>query len=110
MSHNKQTVDEIEEEIMRTERLQPEIKKRINPKTGEIEYWNQPKGLPGIWMPIGFCERCKPYGKCEGYSGIPNEEWDNLLHEIRQLSMEHTVHQFIQTKGYKLQNCLPIPV
>ena len=26
------------------------MKTRINPKTGREEFWNQPEGLPGIWM------------------------------------------------------------
>ena len=30
------------------------MKTRINPKTGREEYWNQPEGLPGIWMERGF--------------------------------------------------------
>ena len=30
---------------------------RTNPVTGKEECWNQPEGLPGIWMEPGFCDR-----------------------------------------------------
>ena len=36
------------------------MKTRINHETGKEEYWNQPPGLPGIWMTRGFCDRCQP--------------------------------------------------
>ena len=39
----------------------PLMKTRINPETGKEEYWNQPPGLPGIWMTRGFCDRCQPF-------------------------------------------------
>ena len=54
------------------------MKTRINPKTGREEYWNQPNGLPGIWMERGFCQRCKPFNKCMGLLDLTVAEWENV--------------------------------
>jgi len=35
------------------------MKTSINPETGKEEFWNQPEGLPVIWMTRGCCIRCK---------------------------------------------------
>ena len=42
------------------------MKTRINPVTGREEYWNEPPGLPGLWIPRGFCDRCHPFNQCLG--------------------------------------------
>ena len=60
------------------------MKTRINPKTGREEYWNQPEGLPGIWMERGFCQRCKPFNKCMGFLDLTDEEWESVEDLITQ--------------------------
>jgi hypothetical protein len=47
---------------------------RINAKTGREEFWNQPAGLPGIWVHRGFCERCHPFNKCMGLAELTDAE------------------------------------
>ena len=54
------------------------MKTRINPKKGREEYWNQPEGLPGIWLKRGFCQRCKPFNKCMGFLDLTDAEWKNV--------------------------------
>ena len=81
------TQAEIEAEIVAKYRLLEnlgpnDIVKRINPKTGKLENWVQPDGLPGIWLEPGFCDRCKPYNNCHGFSKIPNDEWESILLEL----------------------------
>jgi hypothetical protein len=61
---------------------------RINPVTGREEFWNQPPGLPGIWMTRGYCERCKPFGECLGFFSLSDEEWkevENLVEETNNI-------------------------
>jgi hypothetical protein len=48
---------------------------RINPTTGREEFWNQPPGLPGIWMTRGYCDRCNPYNECLGFLKLSEDEW-----------------------------------
>ena len=60
------------------------MKTRINPKTGREEFWNQPEGLPGIWMTRGHCDRCEPFNKCMGFLNLTDAEWksvENLISE-----------------------------
>jgi hypothetical protein len=52
--------------------------KRTNLLTGEVEHWIQPKGLPGIWKPIGFCKRCQTFKECIGLVALSDEEWEEL--------------------------------
>jgi len=54
------------------------IKTRINPTTGQEEWYNQPEGLPGIWMTRGYCARCKPFNECLGFRGLTDGEWDEV--------------------------------
>lgn len=54
------------------------MKTRINPKTGREEFWNQPEGLPGIWMTRGFCDRCLSFNKCMGFLELSDAEWKNV--------------------------------
>jgi hypothetical protein len=65
---------------------------RINAKTGREEFWNQPEGLPGIWMTRGFCDRCQPFNKCMGLLDLTDSEWEsmeNLISETNDiLSLE----------------------
>lgn len=60
------------------------MKTRINPTTGREEFWNQPPGLPGIWMERGFCMRCKPFDQCMGFLELSMEEWKSLEDFISQ--------------------------
>ncbi len=50
-------------------------KTRFNEVTRKLEFWNQPEGLPGIWMEFGFCDRCTPYKKCMGFLELSEAEW-----------------------------------
>lgn len=82
-----QTIAEIKAEIIAAYRLldnlgPKDIVKRMNPKTGKMEHWNQPEGLPGIWTEPGFCDRCKPYGQCIGLTDISEDEWKTILLEL----------------------------
>ncbi len=54
------------------------MKTRINPKTGREEFWNQPEGLPGIWMTRGFCYRCLSFNKCMGFLELSDAKWKNV--------------------------------
>lgn len=54
------------------------MKTRTNPTTGREEYWNQPEGLPGIWMQRGFCARCNPFNECMGFLDLSEDEWRSL--------------------------------
>lgn len=54
------------------------MKTRINPITGREEYWNEPKGLPGIWMERGWCQRCKPFHRCMGFATLSDDEWQSI--------------------------------
>ena len=54
------------------------MKTRINPKTGREEFWNQPEGLPGIWMTRGFCDRCVSFNKCMGFLELSDAEWKSV--------------------------------
>ena len=54
------------------------MKTRINPETGREEFWNQPEGLPGIWMTRGFCVRCKSFNKCMGFLELSDAEWKSV--------------------------------
>lgn len=60
------------------------MKTRINPKTGREEFWNQPKGLPGLWMGRGFCQRCKPFNSCLGLMDLTESEWKSVEELIRE--------------------------
>ena len=59
---------------------------RINPETGREEFWNQPKGLPGIWMTRGFCDRCKSFNKCMGLLNLSDVEWKTIEDFIDEMN------------------------
>jgi hypothetical protein len=64
------------------------MKTRINPKTGRQEFWNQPLGLPGIWMTRGFCDRCQPFNQCLGLLELSDDECKsvtNLIDETKEI-------------------------
>jgi hypothetical protein len=61
------------------------MKTRINAKTGREEYWNEPPGLPGLWIPRGFCDRCHPFNQCLGLMNISDEEWNDLENKVDEL-------------------------
>ena len=77
------------------------MKTRVNPKTGREEYWNQPPGLPGLWIPRGFCDRCHPFNQCLGLMELSDNEWksvENLIDETNDLL---NVKKVIETKNLK---------
>lgn len=105
-----QTIAEIEAEIIAAYRLldnlgPKEIVKRMNPKTGKMEHWNQPEGLPGIWSEPGFCERCKPYGQCIGLTDIPEDEWKTLIDELGENINLDSLIELCNNKGYSTNSC-----
>ncbi len=61
------------------------MKTRINPVTGREEYWNEPPGLPGLWIRRGFCDRCHPFNQCLGLMNISDEEWNDLENMVDEL-------------------------
>ena len=77
------------------------MKTRINPVTGREEYWNEPPGLPGIWMTRGFCDRCYSFNKCLGLLNLSDDEWksvENLIDETKNIINVETV---IKSKDLK---------
>lgn len=77
------------------------MKTRINPKTGREEFWNKPKGFPGIWMTRGFCERCKPFNKCMGLLNLSDDEWKNvedLIVEVNDILISEKLVEFRKIK------------
>ena len=101
---------EIEAEIVAAYRLlenlgPDDIVKRISPKTGKLEHWNQPEGLPGIWSEPGFCERCKPYGQCIGLTDIPEDEWKTLIDELGENINLDPLIELCNNKGYSTNSC-----
>ena len=104
------TQAEIEAEIVDKYRLLEnlgpnDIVKRINPKTGKLENWVQPDGLPGIWLEPGFCDRCKPYNNCHGFSKIPNDEWESILRELGENHDLASLLAVCEKKGIKTISC-----
>ena len=77
------------------------MKTRINPVTGREEYWNEPPGLPGLWIPRGFCDRCHPFNQCLGLMNLSDDEWksvENLIDETKNIINVETV---IKSKDLK---------
>ena len=104
------TQAEIEAEIVAAYRLLEnlgpnDIVKRINPKTGKLENWVQPDGLPGIWLEPGFCDRCKPYNNCHGFSKIPDDEWESILLELGENNNLVSLLAICEKKGIKTISC-----
>jgi hypothetical protein len=77
------------------------MKTRINPKTDREEYWNQPPGLPGIWMTRGFCDRCHPFNKCLGLLELSDDEWNSVENLINETNDLLNVRKVIETKELK---------
>jgi hypothetical protein len=82
------------------------MKTRINPKTGREEYWNEPPGLPGIWMTRGFCDRCYPFNKCLGLLNLSDEEWKSIEDLIVETKNILNVEEVIKSKD--LNTCSSI--
>ena len=103
MSNNEEIDPEILEYYQRLAQEQLlQRKSRINPTTGQLEYWSQPPGLPGIWLAPGFCSRCQPYKKCFGLSVIEEEDWRALVpHHLDIDSIIATATEM----GYELKGC-----
>ena len=77
------------------------MKTRINPKTGREEYWNQPTGLPGIWMTRGFCDRCHPFNQCLGLLELSDDEWNSVENLIDETNDLLNVKKVIESKELK---------
>lgn len=103
MPNNEEIDPEILEYYQRlAQEQQLQRKSRINPATGQLEYWSQPPGLPGIWLTPGFCSRCQPYKKCFGLSVIEEEDWRALVpHHLDIESIIATATEM----GYELKSC-----
>jgi len=103
MPNNEEIDPEILEYYQRlAQEQQLQRKSRINPATGQLEYWNQPPGLPGIWLAPGFCSRCQPYKKCFGLSVIEEEDWRVLV--PHHLDIELIIATATEM-GYELKGC-----
>ncbi len=79
------------------------MKTRINPITGKEEYWNQPPGLPGIWMTRGYCDRCSPFLECLGFYALNEEEWQEVENLVSETNRIEAAHKFSTDK--KLKRC-----
>lgn len=104
------TKAEIEAEIVAAYRLLENLGpndsvQRISPKTGKLENWVQPKGLPGIWLEPGFCDRCKPYNKCHGFTSIPADEWKSILITLGNRDDLVSLLAVCEKKGYEIRTC-----
>jgi hypothetical protein len=78
------------------------MKTRINPKTGREEYWNEPPGLPGIWMTRGFCDRCYPFNKCLGLMNLSDKEWKSIEDLIVETNNILNVEEVIKSKDLNI--------
>jgi hypothetical protein len=102
---------EIEAEIVAAYRLlenlgPDDIIKRICPKTGRLENWVQPDGLPGIWLEPGFCDRCKPFNDCRGFSKIPDNEWESISEELGENINLDSLIELCKLYDYKIEKCI----
>jgi hypothetical protein len=79
------------------------MKTRKNPLTGKEEYWNQPPGLPGIWMTRGYCDRCSPFLECLGFDVLSEEEWQEVENLVAETNRIEAAHKFSTDK--KLKRC-----
>jgi hypothetical protein len=79
------------------------MKTRKNPLTGKEEYWNQPPGLPGIWMTRGYCDRCSPFLECLGFDALSEEEWQEVENLVAETNRIEAAHKFSTDK--KLKRC-----
>ncbi len=75
--------------------------KRINPETGKEEFWNQPLGLPGIWMTPGYCDRCKPFNECLGLLTMDAQEWASVEDLITKTNWLLDVKEQLKEKDLK---------
>lgn len=103
MPNNEEIDPEILEYYQRlAQEQQLQRKSRINPATGQLEYWSQPPGLPGIWLAPGFCSRCQPYKKCFGLSVIEEEDWRALAPHYLDIE---SIIATATAMGYELKGC-----
>lgn len=103
MPNNEEIDPEIIEYYQRlAQEQQLQRKSRINPTTGQLEYWSQPPGLPGIWLAPGFCSRCQPYKKCFGLSVIEEEDWRALAPHYLDIE---SIIATATAMGYELKGC-----
>ena len=103
MPNNEEIDPEIIEYYQRlAQEQQLQRKSRINPATGQLEYWSQPPGLPGIWLDPGFCSRCQPYKKCFGLSVIEEEDWRALAPHYLDIE---SIIATATAMGYELKGC-----
>ena len=75
--------------------------KRINAETGREEFWNQPAGLPGIWMTRGYCVRCEQFNQCLGLLDLSEAEWSEIGNLISQTNNLLVVKDVIKEKDLK---------
>ena len=75
--------------------------KRINAETGREEFWNQPAGLPGIWMTRGYCVRCEQFNQCLGLLDLSDAEWSKIENLIIQIDNLLVVKDVIKEKDLK---------
>ena len=75
--------------------------KRINAETGREEFWNQPAGLPGIWMTRGYCDRCEQFSQCLGLLNLSEDEWSKIENLITQTNNLLVVKNVIKEKELK---------
>lgn len=75
--------------------------KRINAETGREEFWNQPPGLPGIWMTRGYCVRCEQFNQCLGLLDLSEAEWCEIENLISKTNNLLVVKDVIKEKDLK---------
>ncbi len=81
------------------------MKTRINPVTGREEYWNQPPGFPGLWIPRGFCDKCHSFNQCLGLLNISDEEWERVDDLITETNDILGVKKVLEKKDLKTCGC-----
>jgi hypothetical protein len=77
---------------------------RINPITNKTEIKVQPEGRPAIWIEIGYCERCEPYGECMGLMELTDREWEAAKALIKEVEKTE-VSRELTNAGYSVKKC-----
>lgn len=81
------------------------MKTRFNPVTGQEEFWNEPPGLPGVWMPRGLCARCKPFQHCLGLMELTDEAWKGLEQYITSITDPKILQLRLNGCGAQPKSC-----
>ena len=77
---------------------------RINPITNKLERKLQPPGLPPLWVSVGYCDKCQPFGECLGLSEFSDEDMVKIESEIKNALDYSKAKEMIDEK-FNLKTC-----